>query len=483
MKDIIQQLFKNVQCHWPTSTKIAENSVRLDAPFYSNVAESARISLSSCSLPTSNLSEIAKVFALSDFSLGRIPADEAHGVPFYTFSDILEHDPSPTMFLSKKHEPNLQNYIVQEGWILLSRAGTIGNTFMVGPELAGVAVANHAIRIVPYDSALGALIYVLIRSQLGQQIIGSLMYGAVVDVIKPAQLENVLIPIPSKRIMDEIEARVRGAVLARTNAIRLNRQADKMLHKSNALQQLRTQSTEVCSDVFQPTTFKVLSKSVWLADSDAHEFRLDAHYYNPTAALAVSNIKKCPSNIKTIKEVANVFMGPRFKRNYVESAHGVPFLSGKNIVQIRPALKHLSNLQMAYMQELIVKRGWSLVTCSGTIGRTCFVWDNYEEFAASQHILRVMPIDTEIDPAYLNAFLASRYGYEQILRFRYGSVIDEITDKQIGQVLVPCPSRKEQETIGDMVRKAYESRAEAIRLEDEAQEILNKELQALPEGR
>ncbi len=96
------------------------------------------------------------------------------------------------------------------------------------------------------------------------------------------------------------------------------------------------------------------------------------------------------------------------------------------------------------MQELIVKRGWSLVTCSGTIGRTCFVWDNYEECAASQHILRTMPIDKEIDSAYLNAFLASRYGYEQILRFRHGSVIDEITDKQIGQVLVPCPSRKEQ---------------------------------------
>lgn len=213
MKDTIQQLFKNVQCHWPTSTKIAENSVRLDAPFYSNVAESARISLSSCSLPISKLSDISKVFALSDFSLGRIPADEAHGVPFYTFSDILEYDPSPTMFLSKKHEPNLQNYIVQEGWVLLSRAGTIGNTFMVGPELAGVAVANHAIRIVPHDSSLGALIYVFIRSQLGQQIIESLTYGAVVDVIKPTQLENLLIPIPSKRIMDEIEARVRGALL------------------------------------------------------------------------------------------------------------------------------------------------------------------------------------------------------------------------------------------------------------------------------
>jgi type I restriction enzyme S subunit len=131
---------------------------------------------------------------------------------------------------------------------------------------------------------------------------------------------------------------------------------------------------------------------------------------------------------------------------------------------------------MADMQDLIVKRGWTLITCSGTIGRTCFVWKNYEDFAASQHILRVIPDEEVIDPGYLYAFLSSRYGYLQILRYRHGSVIDEVTDKQMEQVLTPCPSRKYQEKIGDMVREAYDKRAEAIRLEDEAQAILMDEM-------
>jgi type I restriction enzyme S subunit len=208
------------------------------------------------------------------------------------------------------------------------------------------------------------------------------------------------------------------------------------------------------------------------------EYRLDAHFYNPTAQQAVANIKMCRSAVRSVGEVAErVLMGPRFKRNYVESTHGVPFLSGRNIVQIRPTdLKYLSNLQMSDMQQLIVKRGWTLITCSGTIGRTCFVWENYEDYAASQHILRVIPDESRIDPGYLYAFLSSRYGYEQILRYRHGSVIDEVTDKQIEHVLVPCPSRKDQEAIGDMVRTAYEKRAEALRLEDEAQAILMTEL-------
>jgi type I restriction enzyme S subunit len=68
--------------------------------------------------------------------------------------------------------------------------------------------------------------------------------------------------------------------------------------------------------------------------------------------------------------------------------------------------------------------------------------------------------------------MSSQYGKQQVLRFTHGSVIDEVTDKQIKKVLIPLPSETEQKKIGDLVRTAYEKRAEAIRLEDEAQKIL-----------
>ena len=125
---------------------------------------------------------------------------------------------------------------------------------------------------------------------------------------------------------------------------------------------------------------------------------------------------------------------------------------------------------------MLVKRGWILVTCSGTIGRTCFVWHNFENYAASQHILRVLPDNDQIDPGYLYAFLASDYGYFQTIRFRHGSVIDEITDKQLKKVIVPVPSRTQQKEIGDVVRLAYEKRAEALRLDEESQALLLREL-------
>jgi type I restriction enzyme S subunit len=216
-----------------------------------------------------------------------------------------------------------------------------------------------------------------------------------------------------------------------------------------------------------------------MLSSASNEYRLEAHFQNPLARIATENIQKCSSRNCAIGKLSHdIIIGGRSKRNYVESDYGTPFLSGKNIIQIRPTdLKHVSNSETHDLKDMLLDRGWILVTRSGTVGRTCFVWHNFEKYAASEHILRVIPIDEQVDPGYLYAFLASSYGYEQIIRFRFGSVIDEISPNQLKQVIVPLASPEYQKEIGDMIRLAYEKRADALRLEDEAQELLMREIQ------
>ena len=124
-----------------------------------------------------------------------------------------------------------------------------------------------------------------------------------------------------------------------------------------------------------------------------------------------------------------------------------------------------------------------LIACSGslggTFGKTGFVYNNFECYAASQHILRIVANENIIDPGYLYAFLSSEYGYECITRYRWGALIDEIDDEDMSKLIIPVPSDHEQKEIGDLVRQAYDLRAEAIRLEDDAQKLLT---QALIEG-
>ena len=165
----------------------------------------------------------------------------------------------------------------------------------------------------------------------------------------------------------------------------------------------------------------------------------------------------------------------------MESDHGTPFIGSKNILQIRPSdLKYLSNSEISFMKDLMLKSGMILIACSGslggTFGKTCLVHKNFEDFAASQHILRIVPNKDNIDSGYLYAYLSSDYGYLSITRYRWGALIDEIDDEDMAEVNIPICSDSKQKEIGDLVRKAYELRAEAIKLEDEAQELLTQAL-------
>jgi type I restriction enzyme, S subunit len=422
------------------------------------------------------LGDIANVFTVYiQTPLLHYVAPFAHSRPYLTTSELGEYQRGVPTHVSLLADPRLIGWQIARDTIVLSRSGRVGEAYWVDKKLAN-ALVGDSFRVVPRTAEDSYFLFALLASSYAREYVSGVRYGSVVDHASVDQVRSLPVPALSDRRRGCIADLIRQAVSAREAAYDILAAAETAMLRANELDEVRVHAA--FDPIAEAECFSVPSKRVWTAVDDGSDYRLDAHFYNPTAEQAVANIKKCRSEIKTVGEVAErVLMGPRFKRNYVEATHGVPFLSGKNIVQIRPTdVKFLSNLQMVDMQELLVKQGWTLITCSGTIGRTCFVWENYEGYAASQHILRVIPDQAKIDPGYLYAFLSSDYGYEQVRRFRHGSVIDEVNDAQIKQIFVALPSRDEQTAIGNKVREAYAKRAEAIRLENEAQAILMREL-------
>lgn len=132
-------------------------------------------------------------------------------------------------------------------------------------------------------------------------------------------------------------------------------------------------------------------------DEFENGWRLDAHFYNIKAKEIIRKIQNSsPKFSKLVDVCEDIIIGKRFKRNYVESNHGTPFIGSKNILQIRPSdLKYLSNSEISFMADLMLNSGMILIACSGslggTFGKTCLVHKNFEEYAASQHIVRIVP--------------------------------------------------------------------------------------------
>ncbi len=392
--------------------------------------------------------------------------------PYMTTSELAEYQSGKTQHVSLIADRRLLAWEIKRGDIVVSRSGRVGEAYWVDKKLDG-ALVGDSFRVVPKNTADSSFLYTVLASKFARDFLSGSAYGSVVDHASVDQLKNFPIPRLKKGIRSEVSSTMSEALAEREGAYDLLDVAQSRMLEINGLPPLdRNKESGRCGADVQ--TFNIARKDISEGATGASEFRLEAHFYNPLARAAITNVGECQPQGCTVGNLSDdVILCGRFKRNYVQSTHGTPFLSGRNIVQIRPTdLNYLSNTETEGLQSTLLRRGLVLVTRSGTIGRTCLVWHNFEEYAASEHILRIVPAEEKVDSGYLYAFLASEYGYEQIIRFRYGSVIDEISDEQLKKVVIPVPPREQQSLIGDLVRLAYEKRAEALRLESDAQELL-----------
>lgn len=461
------------------SSAVWANSCRLDASAF--LSANTRVFVSAAGSP-GQLADIANVFTVYiQTPILHYVAPFTQSRPYLTTSELAEYQRGVPTHVSLLTDPRLIEWQITRGTIVLSRSGRVGEAYWVDKKLAD-ALVGDSFRIVPRNQEDAYFIYALLASSYARDYVSGATYGSVVDHASVDQVRSLPVPAISDRHRARVSDLVRQAVLERDAAYDLLDVVEAELLRANGLGELRDSKSGAFDPLGQPECFAVDAKMVKAAKGDDSEHRLDAHFYNPTAQLAVANIRKCRAEVKTVGDVTEkVFFCNRFTRTFVDRDHGIPYVAGKDIVQIRPTdLSYLSRSQTNDLDLYGLQKGWILMTCSGTIGRTCLIWKNFEEFVGTHDLIRVVPDASKIDGGYLYAFLSSEYGKQQVLRYRHGSVIDHVTPEQVQRVLIPLPSRKDQTAIGDKVRGAYEKRAEAIRLEDEAQTILMKELTKAP---
>ena len=395
------------------------------------------------------------------------------GIPFLSTSDLQFYETVDNKYVSIETSKNLDDYIVEENTILISRSGTIGNLSLVDKNIAGFAVTEHAIRIEVNDFIYLGLVYTFLNSEIGQKIIKGQKSGAVIDEIYDVDIEQLHIPDLNEHLLDQLNNKVLQAKEKREKAFFLINKARSLVLQYNNLPTLDNAELETL-DPEKETELQMVNTKEFTDD-----YRLDAHFHSHIFKKANENIKSFSSNYCQLNELCtDVFLCNRFKRNYVDSDNGVPLIGTKNMMQIRPSGKFIA--RNGIPNDVLMQKNWILLarvgSLGGTFGKVSFVWNNFEGQVGSDNIIRIIPDSNVIDPGYLFAFLNSYYGYNLIIQIRFGALQDALDTNYISKILIPITKTENQKKIGDLVRKAYDLRAEAIRLEDEAQDILTKEL-------
>lgn len=179
----------------------------------------------------------------------------------------------------------------------------------------------------------------------------------------------------------------------------------------------------------------------------------------------------------TLNGMAGIFNGPRFARSYVDDPNaGVPFLGSTDILNADlTSLPRLSKKQVAANPRLVVHSDWTLITCSGTIGRMAYARPDMEGMAGSQHFMRVVPDAEKIPPGYLFAYLSSKFGVPLVVGGTYGAIIQHIEPEHIANLPVPRLGKKAEHETHTLIESAASNRSRAHELRREAQALFYRQ--------
>lgn len=207
--------------------------------------------------------------------------------------------------------------------------------------------------------------------------------------------------------------------------------------------------------------------SAWLAESG---HRLDCGPYLSGAIeakvlLAKMKAKKSPLHKLTKGGMAGIFNGPRFPRAYVlDAQYGVPFLGSTDILQADLSfVPLLAKRQVEASPELVIDEGWTLISCSGTVGRMAYSRPDMKGMAGSQHFMRVVADDNEVRSGYLHAYLSCRFGVPLVVGGTYGSIIQHIEPDHLADIPVPRLDDR-------LERQAHDKVTQAAKLNSEYQQ-------------
>lgn len=212
-------------------------------------------------------------------------------------------------------------------------------------------------------------------------------------------------------------------------------------------------------------------------------FRIDPDIHLSEGVKVRREIKALPYELSSVGDNAEkVFLGNIFSRVFVSKPeYGLTYLAASDtVLEDLQTGKYLSHKQSNELNYLKVKKGWILVTCSGTLGNVTYTNSDYEDKIVTHDLIRIVPNDNKIKAGVLYAFLSSKYGYYQINQSQFGGVVKHINDTQMKDIMIPVFPSDLQDKVDALIKESARLREEATKLLNESRKLL-KQKAGLPD--
>ncbi|MDC1188649.1 restriction endonuclease subunit S [Flavobacteriales bacterium] len=172
-------------------------------------------------------------FAKSIFVGGRGKRNYVeNGVAFLSSSDMMLFNPKRGCKCVSKNNPGLDSMMVSKKDILISRSGTVGNTVLVGEDLAGTAISEHALRLViDPDKISPNYVFCFLKTKYGMKSMEASSFGSVIITLNEDLIGNINLPILEKESQEKINDLIEIYITKMDEATKKENQAIDLVEK------------------------------------------------------------------------------------------------------------------------------------------------------------------------------------------------------------------------------------------------------------
>ena len=381
-------------------------------------------------------------------------------IPYLQPYDILEYLPSERARLSV-HQNDLKELRVSSGTILQTCSGrNLGPLVIADPYLEQFVFGSDLIRITIPDLTLRYYIFAFLSTWVGQALLHSNKTGSVIDHLSTKSVEEIVVPLFEEKTIQLVSSLIERSFNLLSSA-RL--ELDNCKKEFTALIKTNKEYTHLRNG------WSVSLKKLSMTN------RIDAAYYDPTVLDAAERLKA--NGGCKLKTIARVFKpGGRYKTNYVKREHGIPLLSGRQLLQNQiVGAKYLSKTSLQNQDLFSLKTGYIAYPADGRVegrlGTPILITNNRNNWLASVHVGRVIP-NEGTHPGYMYLALSHPVVQSQLSALACGSVVDSVYPEDVEDIIVP----KQVDFNYDRVVNAWEKFDTADLLKEEACKIIVERL-------
>lgn len=191
--------------------------------------------------------------------------------------------------------------------------------------------------------------------------------------------------------------------------------------------------------------------------------RLEARSYLTDGFGLRNRLFASSDEVKSLDEVAKIWLPGRLKTYVVPPGRGLPYLSAGQVLEERPRVrKWIARAMVKDPQALKVDPSWLLLTRSGEVGKLTAVYDEHVGVIITDDMLRIEARDSA-DYGWIYAYMRTATFGAIARTAQYGHMIKHLEPAHVQGMPIPWPSDSLRTEVAQLASKAIDLRRQARR--------------------